>query len=283
MSWSAIAGVVGGTGLFLLGMWLMTDGLKLSAGGALRAILTHGTRTVPRGIASGALITAVVQSSSAVTVAAIGFVNAGLMGLGQAVAVIYGANIGTTMTGWLVALVGFHLNIAAFALPAVGIGMLARVFGANGRLGPIGQALAGFGLFFLGIDVLRTTFLNLGDVFDLGAYAGEGVLPLLLFVGIGIVLTTLIQSSSAAMVLALTAAGGGAIPLNAAAALVIGTNIGTTSTAMLAVIDATPNARRVAAAHVIFNFIAALAALAMLPLLIAGLNWLLPWFGPGAG
>jgi len=283
MNWTAISGIVGGIGLFLLGMWLMTEGLKLSAGRALRSILSRGTRTIPLGIAAGALITAVVQSSSAVTVAAIGFVNAGLMSLGQAITVIYGANIGTTMTGWLVALVGFHANVAMFALPAIGLGMLARVFGADRRFGAIGQALAGFGLFFLGIDTLKTTFADLGGVFDLNAYAGDGMLSLLLFVGIGILLTTLMQSSSAAMALALTAAAGGAIPLGAAAALVIGTNIGTTSTALLAVIDATPNARRVAAAHVVFNLIAALVAIALLPLLLAGLNRLLPWFGPGAG
>jgi phosphate:Na+ symporter len=283
MNVALVAAVLGGVGLFLLGMWLMTEGLKLAAGRALRRILTRSTRTIPHGIASGAFITAVVQSSSAVTVATVGFVNAGLIGLAPAIAVIYGANIGTTMTGWLVAVIGFHVNIAAFALPAIGLGMLARLFGAEGRLAALGQALAGFGLFFLGIDFLKDAFSGLGDAFDLAAMGGGGVLALLGFVGAGIVLTTLMQSSSAAMAITLTAAAGGTIPLNAAAAVVIGTNIGTTSTAALAAIGATPNARRVAAAHVVFNVIAGAAALVLLPVLIALLDFLQPWFGAGGG
>jgi phosphate:Na+ symporter len=249
-------------------MRLMTDGLKVAAGPELRAILSRSTRTRLRGVASGFLVTSLVQSSSAITVATIGFVNAGILTLAQALAVTYGSNIGTTMTGWLVAAIGFHVNVRAFALPLVGIGMALRLIIRNGRLGPLGEAIAGFGVFFLGIDALRSGFEGLGDQIELAALVGEGPLRALLFVAMGFALTVLMQSSSAAIAIILTAVGGGVVPLGSGAALVVGANVGTTSTAALAVIGATPNAKRVAAGHVAFNLITGAAALALLPLLL---------------
>ncbi len=263
-----LGALLGGIGLFLLGMHLMTDGLKKSAGGALRNILDKGTSTLFRGILWGAVMTALVQSSSAVTVALIGFVNAGLMKLRQAVGVIYGSNIGTTMTGWLVALVGFNFDIKAVSLPLIGIGMgLWVVFGQR-RQGAFGFALAGFGVFFIGIDVLNVTFHDLKATIELEALFRHGLWGSVLFVGIGFLLTMLMQSSSAAMAVSLTAASGGMIPLNAGAAMVIGANLGTTSTAALSVIGSTPNAKRVAGAHVVFNLLTGAAALVILPLFL---------------
>ncbi len=259
---------LGGLGLFLLGMRLMTDGLKLAAGEALRRILATGTRTLPRGIASGFLITGIVQASGAVTVATIGFVNAGLMDLFQSIGVIYGANIGTTMTGWLVATIGFNVDVKKLALPLIGLGALLRLTAGGGRRGPLGDALAGFGLFFLGIEVLRGSFHEIGAQVSLTLLPSEGIGGALLFTGIGLLLTFLMQSSSAAMALTLAAAASRLIPLEAAAAAVIGANVGTTTTAILSVIGATPNAKRVAAAHVAFNVITAVAAFALLPLLL---------------
>jgi len=274
MSFALLASLAGGVGLLLLGMRLLTDGLKLAAGHALRNILARWTGTPARGLAAGALITAVVQASGAVTVATIGFVNAGLMSLKSAVLVIYGSNVGTTMTAWLVALMGFHVDIKAFALPAVGAGMLLRLIYAERRQGAIGETLAGFGVFFIGIDVLRTAFTSFSSGVPLEAMNAEGLTGLLLFVGVGFALTLLMQSSSAALAITLTAAAGGALPLNVAAAVVIGANVGTTSTAALAVIGATPNAKRVAGAHVAFNLITGAVALFILPLLLASLLWL---------
>lgn len=262
-----INGLLGGIGLFLLGMHLMTEGLKLAAGNSLRLILTYSTKTPLAGIASGMLITSVVQSSSAVTVATIGFVNAGLLTLFQATTVIFGSNIGTTMTGWLVAILGFHVNIQLLALPAIGFGTFLWMFTA-GRKRHAGQALAGFGLFFLGIDLLRGAFTGLDQSVDMQALYSGSLLNYLLFLGIGFALTMLMQSSSASMALTLTAAGSGWIPLPAAAMMVIGANLGTTSTAVLAVIGATPNAKRAAAAHVLFNLITAMVAILILPLLL---------------
>lgn len=263
--------IIGGLGLFILGMLMMTEGLKLCAGHTLRSILTSSTRTPLRGILSGTLITSMVQSSSAVTVATIGFVNAGLLTLNQAVLLIYGSNIGTTMTGWLVALVGFHVNIKAFALPLVGIGMLLRIIAGNRHLNTgAGEALAGFGIFFLGIEVLKNAFAGIEGGIHIEMLASTGFPSQLLFTGVGVLLTFLMQSSSAAMAFVLTAAGGGElISLNAAAAVVIGANLGTTTTAILATVGATANAKRVAAAHVAFNLVTGILAMLLLP-------WILP-------
>ena len=258
-----IGSFAGGIGLFLLGMKLMTDGLKMAAGHALRHILSQWTNTPMRGFLSGVLITSLVQASGAVTVAVIGFVNAGLLSLLQTVYVIYGTNIGTTMTSWLVALVGFKVDVQALALPLIGLGMGVRVIAGSTRRGALGEALTGFGLFFLGISILKDTFFDVGNGLSLDQFSTEGM-GLLLFTGMGFLLTFLMQSSSAAMVVTITAAASGLIPIDAAAATVIGANVGTTSTAALAVIGATANAQRIAAAHVIFNLLTGVVALLLL-------------------
>lgn len=261
--------VAGGLGLILLGMKLMTDGLKVAAGNMLRRVLSKWTRTPLRGLASGFLMTSVVQSSSAVTVAAIGFVNAGVMSFANTVWVVYGSNIGTTTTAWIVAFLGLKIQIKAMALPmiAAGTGLwLSR--GGVSRQGALGEALAGFGLFFLGIEILQGTFAGLGQGLDLAQWAAPGLMGQFAFVGIGFVLTFLMQSSSASMALILTATAGGIVPLEQAAAAVIGANLGTTTTAAIAVIGATANALRVAALHVLFNGITGIVAFLLLHALL---------------
>jgi len=267
--WVTVSGVAGGVGLFLLGMWLMTEGLKLSAGAQLEQLLARATRSRLRGLTSGALVTAVVQSSSAVTIATIGFVNAGLLNLPQALWVLFGANVGATMTGWLVALVGLKFGIELLALPLVGVGMVMRLLGEGNRRGALGMALAGLGVLFIGIDVLQQTFATLAS--DLRLPAGTGLLDILLQVAVGVLLTVLMQSSSAALAVALSAAQGGMVTPEGAAAIVIGTNVGTTVKAMIAALGATSNARRAAAAHVLFNVVTRSVALALLPWLLAAL------------
>jgi len=263
-------GLLGGIGLFLLGMGLMTDGLKLAAGRTLERILASSTKTRLRGLASGALITALVQSSSAVTVAAIGFVNAGLLTLGQSLWVLFGSNVGTTMTGWLVALVGLKFKIDVLALPLIGIGMVLRLTGGNNKRGALGMALAGFGVLFLGIDMLRLSFS--GVVVDFSLREFEGMTGIALMVLSGILMTVLMQASAAALVLVFTAAESGMMSIEAAAAVVIGASIGTTVTALIASIGATPNAKRAASAHVLFNLLTGSIALLLLP-------WLLTFIG----
>lgn len=269
MSYDQLAGLLGGIGLFLLGMALMTEGLKQAAGNALRDILGSVTRGRLRALGAGFSVTALVQSSSAVTVAAIGFVNAGLLSLGGAIWVVFGANLGTTMTSWLVSLLGVNLRIEALALPAIGLGALLRLLFPGGRRGAVGEALAGFGLFFLGIALLKDAFSGLAGSLDLAGLADGGVFGALAFVGFGFLVTLLTQSSSASIAIAITAAAGGLLGLESAAAMVIGANLGTTSTAVFAALGATPNAKRVAAAHVSFNLLVGAVALAVLPLLLA--------------
>ncbi|MFC1524398.1 Na/Pi cotransporter family protein [Thermodesulfobacteriota bacterium] len=266
-----LGSLLGGVGLFLLGMRLMTDGLKYAAGQSLRHILARSTSTPFLGILSGAFLTSLVQSSSAVTVAAIGFVNAGLMDIAQAITIIYGSNIGTTMTGWLVSMLGFHINIKVVAVPAIGIGMLMRVVRHNTRWGALGDVLAGFGVFFVGIDILKDAFASLGESIQIVNFGPDTLGTLLIFVGIGFLMTLLMQSSSAAIAIILTAVAGNVITMNDAAALVIGANVGTTSTAALSVIGATSSAKRLATAHVIFNLLTGIVALLMLPFLMTGL------------
>ncbi|MBU0752642.1 MAG: Na/Pi symporter [Gammaproteobacteria bacterium] len=260
--------LLGGVGLFLLGMALMTDGLKTAAGPALGRLLASSTQTRWRGLVSGVVVTALVQSSSAVTVAAIGFVNAGLLTFSQSLWVIFGSNVGTTMTGWLVALIGLKIKVEAAALPMIGIGMALRLTGAESRRGAAGTALAGFGVLFLGIGLLQQAFAGAGGAVDLAGLSGAGIRSVVAFVLAGLLLTVLMQSSSASLAIVLTLAETAVIPLQDAAAAVIGANIGTTVTALVAVIGATPNARRAASAHVLFNILTGLTALALLPLLI---------------
>lgn len=258
--------LAGGLGLFLLGMTLLTDGLKLAAGRTLERLLTTWTSTRWRGLLTGFMLTALVQSSSALTVAVIGFVNAGLLSFTSTLWVVFGSNIGTTVTGWLVAWIGFQIDIDAYALPLVGLGMLLKLTSEGTRRGGLGAALAGFGVLFLGIDMLGSGFAGL-DAHALPPL-GSDPLSLLLAVGIGIGVTVAMQASAATLTRALTAVAGGLLPLESGASIVIGANIGTTITGVLAAIGATSNGRRLAAAHVLFNSIAAVVALGLLqPLL----------------
>lgn len=266
--------LLGGLGLLLIGMSLMTEGLKLAAGSALRDILASWTSNRARGLLSGFAITALVQSSSAVTVATIGFANANLLSLQQAVWVIFGSNVGTTMTGWIVALVGFKLDVEAFALPLVGIGVMLKISGERSRRAAFGQALVGFGLLFLGIGVLKETFEAFGEHMSLPSLEGPALLTTGVYVLAGVMLTTVMQSSSAALVVALSAAEGGMIPLAAAAAVVIGANLGTTTTALIAVWGATPTAKRVAISHVAFNILTATVAMIILQPMLFVVEWL---------
>jgi len=257
--------IFGALGLFLIGMWLMTEGLKLAGGRALERLLGEWTSTRLRGLGSGILITAIVQSSSAVTVAIIGFVNAGLMQFRQAIWVVFGSNVGTTFTAWIVTWFGFNLDIGAFAYLMVGSGAAMRIFLPYDRGRALGMALAGFGLFFIGIGELRDCFSAYAGNVDVESFFQARHAQALFAVLIGVVLTVITQSSSAAITVILTAVASNVISLDVAAATVIGANIGTTSTALLASIGATPNAKRLAAAHIGFNIITAAVALLILP------------------
>lgn len=264
--------IVGGIGCFLLGMSLLVDGLRSLAGGALRRILTSAVRGPISGFAAGAATTAIVQSSSATTVATIGFVSAGLLSFPQSIGVVLGANVGTTSTSWLVATLGFKISIGTFALPIVGLGAILRVLG-RGRLADIGLAIAGFGLLFVGLDLLEqgmaAASANLGpeSLPSAGGLAGRALL-----LGAGFAMTVLMQSSSAAIATVLVALAAGTISYEQAIAVVVGANVGTTITAAIAMVGASVPAKRTALVHILFNVVLAVAA-----------YLLLPWIGWAAG
>ena len=262
------ASLLGGIGLFLLGMQMMTAGLTQAAGPALRAGLEFATRSRLRAFAVGTGITALTQSSSAVTVASIGFANAGLVSFANLVWVIYGTSLGNTMTGWIVALMGAKFSIGALALPFLGLGMIARLLlRGRERAAGLGEALAGFGAFFLGIGTLQAAFSGLTpQILALTEPLAGAGWERPAFVALGLAITLLTQSSSATITLVLGAAAGGALGFQQAAALIIGASIGTTSTAVFAAIGATGAAKRIATSHVAFNMIAGGLAVLILPL-----------------
>lgn len=277
MSWSEFAQVFGGLGLFLLGMTAMTEALKEAAGPSLKTLLSKFTNGKLSAIVTGLVFTVSVQSSSATTLATIGFVNAGLLNLSQSLGVIYGANLGTTLTGWIVSLFGFKIKLSVMSLPLIGLGAFLKVFG-KGRAQAIGYSLAGFGLLFLGIDTMQLGMADASKWFSLAGFHAHEISDRLLLVLIGALMTIVLQASAAALAITLTAMATGIIELPEAAALAIGQNLGTTITALLGSIAATANAKRAAVAHVAFNFLTGIIALILFIPLIDLVIWLAATF-----
>lgn len=258
---------LGGLGFLLLGMSMMTDGLRAAAGDSLHRILERSTQTRMRALLTGFSITAIVQSSSAVIVATLGFTNAGILRLKQAAWVVFGSNVGTTMTAWIVALIGLKIRVDLVALPLIGIGMLMKLFLRSERAPHIGVALAGFGILFFGLGMLRDAFENIAQIIPVEQLAAFGGWGILLGVVAGALLTSIIQSSSAALAIILTASVTGVFSPLLGASLVIGANLGTTSTSLLATVGATPNAKRLALVHVTEKlFTGSIALILLLPM-----------------
>jgi phosphate:Na+ symporter len=274
--------LLGGIGLFLLGMVLLTDGLKAFAADALRRWLVRFTGTPFKAFSSGALVTAMVQSSSATTVTVIGFVSAGLLTFPQAVGVVMGASLGTTGTGWIVAVLGLKVSVGFYALPLVGVGAFMRLL-ARGKLRSFGLALAGFGLIFIGIETLQAGMQGLSGAFNLRILPSSGLWGHVLSMAIGIVLTVIMQSSSAAVATTLTALHTGAISFEQAASLVIGAAVGTTVTGVLAAIGGSVPAKRTALAHVLFNLATGVIAVLLLPVFLHGIGLAQTHLGLDAG
>lgn len=259
--------LAGGIGLFLLGMALLTDGLKAYAGEALRRALVRFTGTPLKAFGSGTLVTLLVQSSSATTVAVIGFVSAGLLAFPQTVGVVMGASLGTTGTGWIVAVLGLKVSLGFYALPLVGAGAFMKLL-AHGRMKSLGLALAGFGLIFIGIETLQAGMQGFAGVFNLAQLPAGGLAGHSIAMLIGLVLTIVMQSSSAAVATTLTALHTGAINFEQAASLVIGAAVGTTVTGALAAIGGSTPAKRTALAHILFNLATGVIAVVLLPLFL---------------
>jgi phosphate:Na+ symporter len=278
MNITIVTTIIGGIGLFILGMILMTEGLKTLAGDTLRRVLSRFTGGTISSILSGAGITAMVQSSHATIITTIGFVSAGLITFQQSLGIILGAHLGTTSTGWIVSLLGMKLKLGSMALPVIGLGALFRLIGKE-RIASGGIVIAGFGLIFLGIDVMQVGMKDLSGQIDLSGFAGTGIVNRLLLVGFGIFMTVIMQASSAAVAATMAALNTGAIDLAQAAALVIGQNIGTTLTAAVAAVGATSSAKRTAVAHILFNLITGIVAFIVLPYFIALVHIAVQTFG----
>lgn len=259
-------GFLGGIGLFLFGMETMTAALRALAGEGLRQWLLRMTSTPLRGVVTGAAITALVQSSTAVTVMTIGFVGVGMMGITQSLGVIYGANIGTTMTGWLIMLAGVKLQLGVVALPTLFIAALMGILG-EGPLARAGRMLAGLSLMFIGLDLMQASTDGIEKLITPEILPAEGWLGRLALVGIGLVVVTVVQSSSAGLAMALVLLGSGAISFGQAAAILIGLNIGTTLTGLLASLGGGPAMRRAALASLLFNLGTALLVFPFLGML----------------
>ncbi|MGR4066625.1 Na/Pi cotransporter family protein [Billgrantia sp. C5P2] len=252
-----------GLGLFLWGMTLLEEAIKRLSGGTLDRWLHTATSHPGRAIGVGALATALVQSSSLITLLAMSFVSAGLVALPGAIALLFGANLGTTTGAWLIASLGLRFDLAHYAMPLLALGLLGR-YRLSGSLGGIAGLLLGVGLLFLGIDFMKLGFETWQDGIRLDGLAGDRLWHWPLFVLAGIVATVVMQSSHATLLLTLTALASGQLPYLPALAIAIGANIGTTVTAVLGALSAGIAARRLAGAHVIFNLATAAVALALL-------------------
>src|SRR5262245_16603825 len=271
---STTIAVLGGVGLFLLGMSVMTGGLKALAGSRLRETLSRAAATPLSGTFWGAFVTLIVQSSSATTMTTIGLVSAGLLTFSKGLALVFGANIGTTGTGWLIALIGVRVSLTAAALPMLFVGALIKLLG-RGRLSASGAALAGFALVLYGLTTLQQGMGGLAErlhpadlppVFGPGVGWLTGLFGLLALIVAGLAMTAVMQSSTAAIAVTLSAHFAGGVGLDQACALIIGQNIGTATSSALAAIGASSTAKRLAVAYILFKLIAAVIAIVLFPI-----------------
>ncbi|AMC99159.1 Na/Pi cotransporter family protein [Halomonas chromatireducens] len=261
-----LATLAAGLGLFLWGMSHLEEGVKRLSGGTLDRWLHSATRSPARAIGMGALATALVQSSSLITLLAMSFVSAGLITLAGAIALLFGANLGTTTGAWLIASAGLRFDLAHYAMPLLALGLLGSRL-SRGVLSGIAGLVLGIGLLFLGIDFMKLGFETWQDGLRLDGLGGDQLWHWPLFVLFGIIATVVMQSSHATLLLTLTALASGQLPYLPALAIAIGANVGTTVTAVLGALAAGAAARRLAGAHVVFNLVtAAIALLLLMPL-----------------
>ena len=274
--------LLGALGMFLYGMNLMSGGLQKAAGSKMRNFLTAMTSNPFKGVMTGLGITTVIQSSSATTVMTVGFVNAGLLTLSQAVGVIMGANIGTTVTAWLVSLLGFKADISLFAVPLMAVGFILSLSKSDRRR-HISELIVGFSLLFLGLSLMKESVPDLRETPEVLAFiqnwTSYGFGSVIIFLLFGTVLTLVLQSSSATMALTLIMVNMGWIPFEMGAAMVLGENIGTTITANIAAAVGNANARRAALAHTLFNVFGVCWALALFRPFLMLVGTTITWLG----
>ncbi|MCD8183141.1 MAG: Na/Pi cotransporter family protein [Bacteroides sp.] len=268
--------LLGSLALFLYGMKIMSEGLQKFAGDRLRTILTAMATNRVTGVLTGILITALIQSSSATTVMVVSFVNAGLLTLSQSIGVIMGANVGTTVTAWIISVFGFKVDIAAFALPLLAIG-IPLLFSQKSTRKSIGEFIFGFAFLFMGLSFLQVYSPDLGKNPEMLAFVQEwtdlGYLSIIIFVLVGAVITMIVQASAATMAITLIMCANGWISFELGAALAMGQNIGTTITANLAALTGNTQARRAALAHLLFNVFGVVVVLVIFKPFTQGVSW----------
>ena len=267
-----------GIAILLFGMIMLEEGFKVFTKGPLQGFLKNATNKLYKSITAGALVTALIQSSSLVSVITISFISAGLISLSGGLGLIFGANIGTTATAWLVAGFGLKIKISALAMPMLVFGVIFS-FQKKPSLKGIGNVLAGLGFFFLGIHYMKEGFDIFKEYTDLTQFAVSGFLGVIIYSGLGIIITTILQSSSATLALILTALAAGQIEYENALALAIGANVGTTITAILGSLSSNIAGKRLAGAHLIFNVTTGLIALIFIFPLANIVNYLSDLFG----
>ena len=265
--------IIAGISIFLIGMTFMEEGFKLFSGGVLEKVLLMSTNNLPKAITTGFLATAIVQSSSLLTVVVISFLSAELISLSGAIGIIFGSNIGTTATAWIVSTIGMKINIINYALPMLIFGVIFR-FNDDKPYRGIGNILIGLGFVFLGIGYMKEGFEVLKVGLDLAEFALDGYLGVLVYVLIGSMATVIIQSSSATMALIITALAIGQIEYVNALSLAIGANIGTTVTAIIGSLSSNANGKRLAVAHFIFNAVTGFIAIVFLFQLTRSVDYL---------
>lgn len=276
--------LIGSLGMFIYGMKIMSEGLQQAAGSRLRYLLGSITSNRVKGVLTGFGITSIVQSSSVTTVMTVSFVNAGLMTLVQSAGVMMGANIGTTITGWLINIFGFKVSIGSYALVLIAIGAPMMFFGKQ-KIKAWSSAIIGFSLLFMGLGFLKDSVPELGPDSALVQFFIDfkdiPVLSTILFVILGTMVTVIVQSSSAAMALTMTLVAGGIIPFEVAAAMILGENIGTTITAELASTIGNVHAKRSARIHSLFNVIGVAWAILLFPFLLQAIESFMVAIGAG--
>jgi phosphate:Na+ symporter len=264
--WRLLAGL----GIFLFGMFLLEEGVQVLSGQAFQRLLQRFTNTRFKAVMTGTVATAILQSSSAVSLMVLAFAGAGILAMPNAIGVVMGANLGTTLKAWILATVGFKVNIEAFAMPFIGVGgLMLAFFGSKPRLAAISRLLTGFGFMFMGLEFMKSAVI--GYTATVGPDQFKDLQPWLFWMA-GLMLTALTQSSSASLAIILSALHAGIAGFPSAALFMIGANMGTTVTVMLGSLGGSPIKKRVAMSHVLFNWITGLIMMLLLPLVIWLIN-----------
>ena len=278
VSFDNIQTIVAGIAIFIVGMFFMEEGFKNFAGGTMQNILRNWTNSTPKAITTGFIATTAVQSSSLLSLIIISFLSAGILTLNQAIGVVFGSNIGSTTTAWIVSLLGVKIDIAHYAMMIIVFGVASKFVKGKTAQG-IGDALLGIGFVFLGIDLMKDGFDSMKNGINLAEYHINGILGIITYVIVGIIITIVIQSSAATMTLVIVAISSNQIAYIDGVALAIGANIGTTITAVIGAISSNADGKKLALVHFTFNVVTAIIVVILIQPMVALIDLIAPLVG----